>query len=227
MPVSEGSRTLKQAIQQYTPVQVWDWLFKSCEADGNALLREGLISMQDIHDYIVKGNCKKVGLKLPAWSILQCILMSINSDSSGLVISDQVELTMYNLPRDRVFEWFIRPLFTIKAQIKGLQLSKAEEACLKKLVVLCSNDRHEEWDDMGFPSSDKVRRAQLQAVIRRLQGIVGWMSRMPTFRRRLKNLVKVLYVGAMQSSMEVVASSGGGRKERDGKSYLAHTQSMV
>lgn len=78
-----------------------------------------------------------------------------------------MELTRLNLPRDRVFEWFIGPLFTIKDQIKGLQLEESEEICLKKLVMNCNNDRPEDWDESGFPSNDKVRRAQLQAVIRR------------------------------------------------------------
>jgi hypothetical protein len=34
----------------------------------------------------------------------------------------------------------------------------------------------------------------------RLQGIVASMSRMPTFRRRFRNLVKVLYIEALQAS---------------------------
>ncbi|KAL0327921.1 UNVERIFIED_CONTAM: putative membrane protein [Sesamum calycinum] len=223
--VSQGSRTLKQAIQQYTPMQVWDWLFKSCEVDGKTLVQEGLINVKDIQDCIVKGDCKKLGIKLPAWSILQCLLRSAKSGSSGLIISDQVELTKFNLPRDRVFEWFIGPLFTMKEQIKGLQLQENEEICLKKLVIACENNRPEDWDDAGFPSSDKVRRAQLQAVIRRLQGIVGSMSRLPTFRRRFKNLVKVLYVEAIQTGLldkHIAGSSksgrhlfGRGRKHRD------------
>ncbi|XP_057796706.1 uncharacterized membrane protein At3g27390 isoform X2 [Salvia miltiorrhiza] len=76
--VSEGSRTLKQAIQRYTPVQVWDWLFKSCEVNGKILLREGLIGAKDIQDCMVKGDCKKLGVELPAWCILQCLLTSAN-----------------------------------------------------------------------------------------------------------------------------------------------------
>ncbi|KAI3465553.1 hypothetical protein Pfo_022216 [Paulownia fortunei] len=215
--VSEGSRTLKQAIQQYTPMQVWDWLFKSCETNGKMLLQEGLINVKDIQDCIVKGNCKKLGIKLPAWSILQHLLTSAKSDSSGLILSDQVELTRFNLPRDKVVEWFIGPLFTMKEQIKGLHLEENEEICLKKLVIACKNDRPEEWDDTGFPSGDKVRRAQLQAVIRRLQGIVGSMSRLPTFRRRFRNLVKVLYLEAMQTGLlvkHVAGSSKSGGHDR-------------
>lgn len=201
--VREGSRTLKHAIQQYTPVQVWDWLFKSCEVNGKVLLHEGLINVEDVQESILKGNCKKLGIKLPAWSILQCLLKSSKSDSSGLVLSEQMELNLTNIPRDRLFDWFLAPLLTMKEQIKGLKLEENEEVFLKKLVMVCKNDRPEEWDDTGFPSGDKVRVAQMQAVIRRLQGIVGSMSRLPTFRRRFKNLVKVLYVEAIQMGLSL------------------------
>ncbi|XP_004243604.1 uncharacterized membrane protein At3g27390 [Solanum lycopersicum] len=206
--VSHGSRTLKQAIQQYTPMHVWGWLFKSCEVNGRILLREGFIDVKDIDQCIVKGDCKKLGIKLPAWSILQCLLASAKSNSQGLLISDEVELTKSNWPKDKVFEWFLAPLLVIKEQIKTLQLGEDEEISLRKLIMCYKNERPEEWDNTGFPSTDTVRRAQLQAVIRRLQGIVGSFSRVPTFRRRFKNLVKVLYLEAIQTGL--IAETDGG-----------------
>lgn len=83
-------------------------------------------------------------------------------------LADELELTWINRPRDKFFDWFIGPLLTMKEQIRGLKLEENEEICLKKLIMACKNDRPEEWDDTGFPSSDNVRKAQLQAVIRRL-----------------------------------------------------------
>lgn len=198
--VSERSRTLRKAIQQYKPVQIWDWLFKSCEVNGRILLRDGLINIKDVEECIKTGNCKKLGIKLPAWSILQCLLISAKSDSSGLVISDDLELTRINSPRDKVFEWFIGPLLIIKEQIKKLQLDVNEEISLRKLVMEHKNEKPDDWDNSDFPSSDNVRKAQLQAIIRRLQGIVASMSRIPTFRRRFRNLVKILYIEAIQAS---------------------------
>uniref|UniRef100_M1BGU4 Transmembrane protein n=1 Tax=Solanum tuberosum TaxID=4113 RepID=M1BGU4_SOLTU len=183
--VSHGSRTLKQAIQQYTPMQVWGWLFKSCEVNGRILLREGFIDVKDIEECIVKGDCKK--------------------------LADEVELTKSNWPKDKVFEWFLAPLLVIKEQIKTLQLGEDEEISLRKLIMCYKNERPEEWDNTGFPSTDTVRRAQLQAVIRRLQGIVGSFSRVPTFRRRFKNLVKVLYLEAIQTGL-IAETDGGSSK---------------
>ncbi|KZV31363.1 hypothetical protein F511_05467, partial [Dorcoceras hygrometricum] len=232
--VSEGSRTVKRAIQHYTPMQVWDWLFKSCEVNGKSLLHEGLINVEDVQDCILKGNCKKLSIKLPAWSILQCLLKSSKSNSSGLVLSEHMELTLTNFPRDRLFDWFLAPLLTMKEQVKGLNLEENEEVFLKKLVMVCKNDIPEQWDDTGFPSGDKVRVAQLQAVIRRLQGIVGSMSRLPTFRRRFKNLVKVLYIEAIQMGLSLPGDSGpsrsgfgggfplGRRKSEEGSLGSAH-----
>nr|GMC48588.1 uncharacterized membrane protein At3g27390 [Ipomoea batatas]GMD32016.1 uncharacterized membrane protein At3g27390 [Ipomoea batatas]GMD38556.1 uncharacterized membrane protein At3g27390 [Ipomoea batatas] len=218
---SQGSRKLKQAIQQYTPVQVWDWLFKSCEVNGRILLHEGLIDAKDIMDCIARGKCKKLGVKLPSLSILQCLLESAKSNSAGLVIFDEVELTKTNWPKDRIFEWFVGPLLIMKEQIKRLQLQEDEEICLRKLLMHCKNDRPEDWDTIGFPSSDNVKRAQLQAIIRRLQGIVSSLSRIPTFRRRFKNLVKLLYMEAIEiglivsyANIEGATKSGHGNGSR-------------
>nr|GEZ76516.1 uncharacterized membrane protein At3g27390 isoform X1 [Tanacetum cinerariifolium] len=47
-----------------------------------------------------------------------------------------------------------------------------------------------------------------------LQGIVGSMSRMPTFRRKFKNLVKVLYLEALQAGIIATPPEGGGLKRR-------------
>lgn len=55
----------------------------------------------------------------------------------------------------------------MKEQLKTLQLSEDEEICLRDLFMKYKNDRPEEWDNTGFSSSDSVRRAQLQAIIRR------------------------------------------------------------
>ncbi|XP_041004179.1 uncharacterized membrane protein At3g27390 [Juglans microcarpa x Juglans regia] len=199
--ITEKSRTLKWEIQQYKPMQVWDWLFKSCEVNGRILLHDGLITLEDIEECMLQGNCKKLGIQLPAWSILQCLLASGKSNSSGLVISDHdVELTRMNGPRDKVFEWFVGPLLVIKEQLKRLHLDESEENCLRELFIRCRNEKPEEWDGTEFASSDRVRRAQLQSIIRRLQGIVASMSRIPTFRRRFRNLVKLLYIEKLQSS---------------------------
>lgn len=78
-----------------------------------------------------------------------------------------MELTRSNSPRDKVFEWFIGPLLIMKEQIKNLQLDDNEEICLRELIMRGKNEKPEDWNDSGFLSSDNVRKAQLQAIIRR------------------------------------------------------------
>lgn len=187
------------AIQQLKPFQIWDWLFRSCEINGRLLLSEGLISAADVEECIIKGKSKKLSIKLPSWCILQCLLRSAKSDSHGLLISDEVEMTSFNWPKDKVLEWFLGPLLVMKEQLKGLHIDENEESCLKKLIMLGKHQRLEDWDGSGFPSEDSVRRAQLQALFRRLQGVVASMSRIPTFRRRFNNLVKTLYLEAIRT----------------------------
>ncbi|KDP22998.1 hypothetical protein JCGZ_01720 [Jatropha curcas] len=161
------------------------------------LHRDGLINIKDIEVCISKGDCKMLSIKLPAWSLLQRLLASAKSDSSGLVISDDAELTR---PRDKLFEWLIGPLLIMKEQIKQLQLYEDEENCLRMLIMKGKNENPEDWDETEFPSRDNVRRAQLQGIIRRLEGIVAFMTRVPTFRRRFMNLMKLLYVEALQAA---------------------------
>lgn len=66
-----------------------------------------------------------------------------------------------------MFEWFLGPLLIMKEQIKRLALEENEEIFLRVLIMRCRNVIPEDWDDFGFPSSDTVRRAQLQAIFRR------------------------------------------------------------
>ncbi|TYK01097.1 putative membrane protein [Cucumis melo var. makuwa] len=229
--VSEQSRTLKWVIQHYKPVLVWDWLFMSCEVNGRLLLQDGLITTEDIEECILKGNSKKLSIRLPAWCILQCLLSSAKSNSPGLVISNGVELTRTNLPRDTMFEWFLGPLLLMKEQIKRLHLEENEEICLRILIMRCRNEIPEDWDNFGFPSLDRVRRAQLQAIFRRLQGIVNSVSRIPSFRRRFRSLIKVLYVEALQKGSSADATRirngseplGNRRDGRNGEEETANT----
>ncbi|MQM19603.1 hypothetical protein Taro_052608, partial [Colocasia esculenta] len=197
--VSERSKTLKMSFRQLKSIQLLDLLFRSCEVNGRILLRDGLINALDIADFILKGRSKKLTIKLPAWCILQGLLRSAKSDSHGLFFFDNIELTDSDWPKDKVSEWFVGPLLIMKEQMRGLQLNQDEEACLEKLIMVYDTEKPEDWNDSGFPSGDNVRRAQLQAIFRRLQGIVAFLSRLPTFRRRFQNLVKVLYLETLET----------------------------
>lgn len=57
-------------------------------------------------------------------------------------------------------------------------------------------------------------------VFDRLQGIVGSMSRVPTFRRRFRNLVKILYIEAMQAAASANHIGGMLNSTIDGTSSI-------
>lgn len=76
----------------------------------------------------------------------------------------------------------------------------------------------------------------LHHFLDRIQGIVASMSRVPTFRRRFRNLVKVLYVEALQAgaarnhigeilnprlNVDSLIKVGGADKEGRGDSVIA------
>ncbi|KAF3331377.1 hypothetical protein FCM35_KLT02783 [Carex littledalei] len=214
--------TIKNSIQELTPIQVWDWLFRSCELNGKVLLSEGLINEEDINACVNKGECKKLSLSLPAWCILQCLIRSARCNSYGLLITDEVEVTNSSWPKDKVLNWILGPLLIIKEQIRSMELTEEEEECLRKLIMINKNAIPEDWNETGYPSCDNVRRAQLQAIIRRLKGIVANMTRLPSFRRRFVNLVKALYHDTV---------SDGGIKEtmslESGESENNHIQELL
>ncbi|PWZ16546.1 putative membrane protein [Zea mays] len=162
------SKTFMQTVQRLRPIQIWDWFFRSCELNGRILVSEGLITAQDMEQYITNnGKCKKLDTKLPCWCIFQCLLRSANSDSDGLVISDHVQVTTLNWPKDRVLDWLLGPLLLIKDQLRKLEVTEDEEMCLRKLIMTSKNEKPSDWDDSGFPSDDNIKRGQLQSIIRR------------------------------------------------------------
>ncbi|RWW00419.1 hypothetical protein GW17_00036622, partial [Ensete ventricosum] len=81
--------------------------------------------------------------------------------------ADEVEITHFNWPNDKVLDWIFGPLLIMKDQIRRLQLDENEEACLRKLILTSKNEKPEDWDGEGFPSDDNIRKAQLQAIFRR------------------------------------------------------------
>lgn len=61
----------------------------------------------------------------------------------------------------------------------------------------------------------------------RLQGIVGSMSRMPTFRRKFKNLVKVLYLEALQAGIIASPEAGGLESRLSGQGSVGKVDKAV
>ncbi|XP_057816523.1 uncharacterized membrane protein At3g27390 isoform X1 [Cryptomeria japonica] len=204
----QRTKSLKKTIQELNTVQIWDQLFESYKTIGMALVDEDVVKVSDIEEWNHTGKYSVLTTGLPAYCILKNLLHSAKYNSEGFMLSDGIELTSLNRPEDRVFEWFFEPLLIIKEQIMAENLQESEELYLEKLVLLSGfPDRMKAWQNGGISPEDDIRRAELEALSRRLQGIAKLISRIPTFRRRFQNVVRTLNVEAQSRASSSIHSS--------------------
>ncbi|TKY63155.1 membrane protein [Spatholobus suberectus] len=188
------SRTpsMKNNIAELKSFELLDALFKECCCVGEKMVSEGIITGKDMEEAKSGNGNRVISIGLPAYCLLQGLLRSAKGNSMGIVISDDTELTTTNRPREKFFEWFLNPLLIIKEQIKAENLSDSEEDYLCKLVLLGGDAERLKKSSIGPAPESEFKRAELDALARRLQGITKSMSRFPTFKRRFDDLVKTL-----------------------------------
>ncbi|KAL7603415.1 hypothetical protein Lser_V15G20176 [Lactuca serriola] len=217
MPTLSSSRSVREAIREVKMVQVWENLMRVCEMSGKELLDANVISPNELYDWLnpKKGNpCPIIGTGLPCYAFFQNLLRSIKHGSEGLVLLDGLEITHLNRPQDRVLDWFFHPIMVLKEQIRVLQLTEGEIRYLEKIILFGTDPkRMESWDNGSFEPEDAVRVAQIQGISRRLIGLTRGTSKLPTYRRKYRNVIKNLIVyclardGSTRSmSMRSVAS---------------------
>ncbi|XP_050206264.1 uncharacterized membrane protein At3g27390-like isoform X2 [Mercurialis annua] len=184
-PPIDKANTLKTAV-------IWDSFFKSFEEIGKELLKMEAIGISDLDAWRVsKSNTVNIGI--PAYAFLECFLRSIKSNSTGFILRDDVVITSVNRPEGRVFDWLYEPIWIMKEQIRSLKLNKAEELYFYKHCLYGGDAaRIESWENDGIPPEDKIKRAQLEGLSRRLQGFCLRLSRLPTSRRRFFEVVKAI-----------------------------------
>ncbi|KAL6961609.1 hypothetical protein U1Q18_039383 [Sarracenia purpurea var. burkii] len=176
----------------YVWSMIWDSFIKACEDIGKELLRDGAIGVTDL-DAWKKSRNKIVNIGIPAYAFLECFLHSIKNGSPGFLLRDNVELTSMNRPQGRVFDWLYEPMIIMKEQIRGLDLEENEELYFRKYCLYSGDtSRIELWNNGGEPPQDDIRRGQLEGISRRLQGFCLTLSRMPTARRRIFEIVKAI-----------------------------------
>ncbi|KAJ6965600.1 hypothetical protein NC652_003473 [Populus alba x Populus x berolinensis] len=167
-PLSRGV-SFNHPMVDLKPLELLDRIFKECQLHGEIFVSEGLITQQDIDD-------AKSG-----------------KGSRVISIGDNVtEITSTNRPKDTFYEWFLNPFLIIKDQIKAENLSEEEEEYLGRLVLLNGDPTKLKSLNTGPPPESERKRAELDALARRLQGITKSVSRYPTSRRNFDHLVKNL-----------------------------------
>ncbi|XP_074274977.1 putative membrane protein At3g27390 [Silene latifolia] len=196
--------SLKNTMVELKPLELLDSIFKECHHQGDLLVSAGLISMKDVADS-KSGKDKQgvISIGLPAYCILQTLLRSAKAGCPGLLLSDNItEITSTNRPKEAFFDWFFNPLLILKEQIKAENLSPSEEDYLGKLILLGGDSQRFRNCCTGNAPEDELKKAELEALARRLRGITTSITRFPTFRRRFENLTK--------SILENLAKKNGG-----------------
>lgn len=145
---------------------------RSCEITGKELLDAYLITPADLHEWLKAKNSNEaaaiVGVGLPCFSLLQALLCSIQGNSSGMLLLDDVEITHMNRPKDKLLDWFFNPVMVLKEQIKAITLGESEVRFLEKVVLFGSNtQRMEAWENGSLVPQNALRAAQIQGISRR------------------------------------------------------------
>ncbi|XP_029131032.1 uncharacterized membrane protein At3g27390 isoform X2 [Cajanus cajan] len=163
-----GAISLKNNMAEFKAVELLNGLFKECHQLGESLITEGLIKYEDIQEAKSNKGGRVIRIGLPAYCLLKALLRSVKADSTGILISDDTELTTTNRPQEQFFEWFLNPLLIIKEQIKAENLSVSEEDYLGKLVLF-NGDSNRVKNSLIVPGPESDRkRAELDALARRV-----------------------------------------------------------
>ncbi|XP_016449895.1 putative membrane protein At3g27390 isoform X2 [Nicotiana tabacum] len=215
------TNSINAPMVELKPLELLDGLFTGCQYHGEIMVSKGVITQKDIED--AKSNRDSgqvINIGLPAYCILQTLIRSAKANSTGLLINDGTEVTSTNRPRDTFYEWFLNPLLIIKDQIKAENLSDSEEEYLGKLVLLSGDPERLRNSNIGSPPESELRRAEFEALARRLRGITKSISRYPTFRRRFESSIRIILE-------ELAKKNGDSRKSEDsGPHKVPRSKSM-
>lgn len=208
MPSLGPSISVRETIQEVKMVQVWGNMMRTCEIRGRELLDANVLTRADLYEWLKAKNSHEapvIGVGLPSYSALHTIVRSIQAGADGILLLDEVVVTNENRPQDRLVDWFFNPLMVLKEQMKTLKLGDGEMQYLERVLLFGSHpQRMEAWENGCVIPQDPLRAAQIQGISRRMTGMARSMSKLPTYRRRYRNLIKDLL--AYQSEKEGVST---------------------
>ncbi|MED6157410.1 hypothetical protein PIB30_022816 [Stylosanthes scabra] len=209
MPSLAPSRSVRETIQEVKMVQIWGNMMRYCEMRGKELLDANVLTQSDLYEWLRGKNGNEaaiVGVGLPCYSLLQTLLFSINANSSGVLLLEDFEITHFNRPKDKLLDWFFNPVMVLKEQIRVITLVEDEVRYLEKVVLFGSNkQRLEAWDNGSVVITDALRAAQIEGISRRMIGMVRSVSKLPTYRRKFRHVVKTLVAHSLEKDASETA----------------------
>ncbi|CAN6986376.1 unnamed protein product [Brassica oleracea var. botrytis] len=196
VPSLVRSVSVRGAIHEVRMVQIWEHMMGWFEMEGKDLLDQGVITPADLYESL-KGRhgteSPIINVGLPSYALLHTLLGSIKAGAHGVLLLDGSEVTHLNRPQDKFLDWFFNPIMVLKDQIKVIKLGESEIRHLEKVVLFGNHEqRMEAWDNGGNPPQENLRAAQIQGISRRMMGMVRSVSKLPTYRRRFRQVVKAL-----------------------------------
>ncbi|XP_044465512.1 uncharacterized membrane protein At3g27390-like [Mangifera indica] len=217
---SDSSQNPSFKPTEFKPFEFLEGLLKECKRHGEIMILEGLITGKDIEDAKSNTGSRVVSIGLPAYCLFKKLVHSAKHSSSGILLADDsAEITTTNRPKDAFFDWFLNPFLIMKDQIRAKNLSDEEEDYLGKLVLLCGDLARLKNSNGYSPPESEHKRAELDALARRLLGLTNSISRYPTYRRHFDNLIKTL--------SEDLAKKNGDSKSADGAQKIQRSKSAL
>ena len=205
-------QVLPEFLMLLIDLQIWANIMKSCETRARDLLNLNVITTVDLTEWLRtkdSGN-ETINLGLLSYSMLCTVLHSIKAGSRGLLLGNGVELDQQNRPQDLLLDWCFHPVLVLKDQIQALNMTEQELRFLEKQTLFVGNSASANvWDNGAEIPKDPVRTAQIQAISRRMVGIVRSMSKFPTYRRRYRHVVKLLVAYSVEREGSFGSSVSG------------------
>ncbi|XP_077214104.1 putative membrane protein At3g27390 [Tasmannia lanceolata] len=211
VPSLGPSRSVREAIQEVKVVQIWEDMTRSWELRGKELVDAKVIMSSDLNELIrAKSSTHEttVSLAIPSYALLHCLLNSIKAGAGGIMLSDGTDVNQLNRPQDILIDWFFNPILVLKEQIKAIKMGEGELRLLEKFIIFGDNkERMEAWDNGSLVPEDAVMAAQIQAMSRRLIGMMRSVSKLPTYRRRYRQVVKALIAYSLEKEGSIASRS--------------------
>ncbi|KAG8384394.1 hypothetical protein BUALT_Bualt04G0113500 [Buddleja alternifolia] len=236
VPSLTSSRSVREAIKEVKMVQIWESTMKLCEVSGKELLNANTIAHTDLSDWLKAKHANDatiIDVGLPCFSFLHTLLNSIEAGSNGLMLFDGTEVNHLNRPQDRLLDWFFHPVMVLKEQIRVIKLEEGEIRYLEKMLLFGNDkERAKCWENGSLIPQDALRAAQIEGISRRMIGISRSVSKLPTYRRRFRQVVKDLIThsigkeGSTKSVACSVAKQGSTRSLNSSAAKESSTRSM-
>ncbi|CAM8933948.1 unnamed protein product [Rhodiola kirilowii] len=211
VPRLAQSVSIREAVQDVHMVQVWEHIMRSLEQRGKELLDANVITPTDLCVWLKASNSTDaavISAGLPCYSLFHTLVTSIKCDASGLMMFDGLEINNHNRPQDRLVDWFFHPVMVLKEQIRVLKLDEGEVKFLEKNVLFGSdNMRKGAWNNGSLVPTDALRAAQIQGISRRMLGLIRSVTKLPTYRRRFRHVVKILVAHSKEGGGSIRCSS--------------------